>query len=144
GRREVPAMTGADGRRPIGVGVDPDPGERLALAWAADEARRRGLPLRLVHAQGTPVGGYRSGEAGPSWEQWNRELHGPGERLLRDAVSFVESRQPEVEVSALLAEGEPAWVLHEESRHAYLAVVGSRPPCRPRPSLLTVALPLAV
>ncbi|WP_434975767.1 hypothetical protein [Streptomyces bluensis] len=31
------------------VGVDPDPARRLALAWAADEADRCGLPLRLVH-----------------------------------------------------------------------------------------------
>lgn len=33
-------MTGADGRRPIVVGVDPDPSKRMALAWAADEADR--------------------------------------------------------------------------------------------------------
>ena len=47
-------MAGADGRRPIVVGVDPDPSKRLALAWAADEADLRLLPLRLVHAFGWP------------------------------------------------------------------------------------------
>ncbi|MFF4713199.1 universal stress protein [Streptomyces eurythermus] len=118
-------MAGADGRRPIVVGVDPDPSKRLALVWAADEADRRHLPLRLVHAQGVPTGGYRSGEARPSWEEWNRALHGLGDQVLKEAVAFVESRRPAVEVSTLLAEGEPAWVLREEARGAALVVVGS-------------------
>lgn len=118
-------MAGADGRRPIVVGVDPDPSKRLALAWAADEADRRRLPLRLVHAQGVPTGGYRSGETRPSWEEWNQALHELGDQVLKEAVAFVRSRHPEVEVSTLLAEGEPAWVLHQEARGAALVVVGS-------------------
>ncbi|GHE49613.1 universal stress protein [Streptomyces capitiformicae] len=118
-------MTGADGRRPIVVGVDPDPSKRPAPAWAADEADRRGLPLRLVHVQGVPTGGYRSGEARPSWEEWNRALHGVGDQVLKEAVAFVEARQPTVEVSTLLAEGESAWVLREEARSVFMVVVGS-------------------
>ncbi|CAM5577582.1 MULTISPECIES: universal stress protein [Streptomyces] len=137
-------MTGADGRRPIVVGVDPDPSKRLALSWAADEADRRGLPLRLVHAQGTPTGGYRSGEVRPSWEEWNRALHGLGDQVLKEAASFVESRRPTVETSTLLAEGEPAWVLHEEARSASLVVVGSWHLSKRRGmfSSASVALPL--
>ncbi|MGW3708873.1 universal stress protein [Streptomyces albogriseolus] len=118
-------MAGADGRRPIVVGVDPDPSKRLALAWAADEADRRRLPLRLVHAQGVPTGGYRSGETRPSWEEWNQALHELGDQVLEEAVAFVRSRHPGVEVSTLLAEGEPAWVLRQEARGAALVVVGS-------------------
>ncbi|MET9153457.1 universal stress protein [Streptomyces griseoflavus] len=137
-------MSGADGRRPIVVGVDPDPSKRLALSWAADEADRRGLPLRLVHAQGTPTGGYRSGEVRPSWEEWNRTLHGLGDQVLEDAVSFVRSRWPALELSTLLAEGEPAWVLHEEARSAAVAVVGSWHLSKRRGmfSSASVALPL--
>ncbi|MFG2028725.1 universal stress protein [Streptomyces sp. NPDC048825] len=137
-------MTGADGRRPIVVGVDPDPSKRLALAWAADEADRRGLQLRLVHAQGVPTGGYRSGEVRPSWEEWNRALHGLGDQVLKEAVAFVDSRRPAVEVSTLLAEGEPAWVLREEARGAALVVVGSWHLSRRREmfSSASVALPL--
>ncbi|WP_442818868.1 universal stress protein [Streptomyces sp. NBC_01235] len=101
-------MSSADGRGPIVVGVDPDPSKRLALAWAVDEADRRGLPVRLVHAQGVPTGGYRSGEVLPSWEEWNRTLHEAGAEVLREAVAFVESRQPTVEMSTVPAEGEPA------------------------------------
>jgi nucleotide-binding universal stress UspA family protein len=118
-------MSSADGRRAIVVGVDPDPSKRLALAWAVDEADRRGLPVRLVHAQGVPTGGYRTGEARPSWEEWNRTLHEAGTESLKEAVAFVESRRPTVEVSTVLAEGEPAWVLREEARGASLVVVGS-------------------
>ncbi|MEU1473904.1 universal stress protein [Streptomyces sp. NPDC005760] len=118
-------MSSAHGREPIVVGVDPDPSKRLALAWAADEADRRGLPVRLVHAQGVPTGGYRTGEALPSWEEWNRTLHEAGAEVLKQAVAFVESRRPTVEVSTMLSEGEPAWVLREEARNASLVVVGS-------------------
>ncbi|GAA1423424.1 hypothetical protein GCM10009601_26640 [Streptomyces thermospinosisporus] len=118
-------MTGADGRRPVVVGTDPDREQRMALSWAADETERSGLPLRLVHAQGTPTGGYRSGQVRPSWAEWNR--------------------QPALEVSILLAEGEPAWVLREESRNASLVVVGSWHLSRLRGlfSAASVALPLA-
>lgn len=96
-------MGGADGRRPIVVGVDPDPSKRLAIAWAADEADRRALPLRLVHARGALLGRYRSEESRPVREQWSQALETAGERVLREAVAFVESRQPSVEVSASLA-----------------------------------------
>ena len=119
-------MSGADGRRPIVVGVDPAPSKRLALAWAADdEADRRALPLRLVHVRGVLFGGYRSGEARPSWEQWSQTLQTVGERVLKKAVAFVESRWPAVEVSASLADGGPAWVLREEAQGASMVVVGS-------------------
>ncbi|KUO10366.1 universal stress protein [Streptomyces sp. DSM 15324] len=118
-------MVGADGRRPIVVGVDPDPAKRLALAWAADEADRRGLPLRLVHVRGVLFGGYRQGEARPAWEQWGQALRTVGERALDEAAAFVGSRRPAVEVSATLADGEPAWALREEAQGAAMVVVGS-------------------
>ncbi|QHC23015.1 universal stress protein [Streptomyces sp. GS7] len=113
-------------RRPIVVGVDPDPSLRMALAWAADEAARRRTPLCLVHAEGVPTGGYRKTEVHPSWEEWNRALHEAGERVLQGAVAFVEDRQPQVPLSALLAEGTPAWVLREQAREAAEVVLGSR------------------
>ncbi|GAA2676026.1 universal stress protein [Streptomyces aculeolatus] len=121
-------MAGASGRRPIVAGVGPDRVQRTALAWAADEALRRRLPLRLVHAQDVPppTSGYRSEMARGAWAEWNRVLYGVADRTLRQAVAFVESRQPSVEVTPVLSEGAPAAVLRAEARDAALVVVGSR------------------
>lgn len=118
-------MARPDEHRPIVVGVDPDPARRMALAWAVDEAARRRVPLRLVHAEGLPTAGYRRWELPPSWEEWNRALHEAGEQVLKAAVAFAEARRPLVEVSTLLAEGNPAWVLGEQSHDATAVVVGS-------------------
>jgi nucleotide-binding universal stress UspA family protein len=113
-------------RRPIVVGVDPDPSRRMALAWAADEAARRRLPLRPVHAEGVPTRGYRGQEIPPSWEEWNEVLHKAGKQVLEEAADFVTARHPQVEVDAVLAEGDPVWVLREQSRDATAVVLGSR------------------
>jgi nucleotide-binding universal stress UspA family protein len=117
-------MTRTEGT-PIVAGIDPDPGKRTALAWAADEADRRHLPLLLVLAQNVPTPGYRPAGGLPSWEEWNKALHASGERVLKEAVAFVESRHPQVPVSGLLAEGHPAWVLREQAQNATEIVLGS-------------------
>ncbi|MGW3497635.1 universal stress protein [Streptomyces sp. NPDC001020] len=112
-------------RLPIVAGVDSEPGTRTALAWAADEAARRRVPLRLVHAEGVPTAGFRRWEIPPSWEAWNRALHEAGEKVLKAAVDFAEARQPQIEVSGLLAEGNPVWILREQSQEATALVLGS-------------------
>ncbi|MFJ3235279.1 universal stress protein [Streptomyces sp. NPDC086787] len=119
-------MTRPVDRRPIVVGLDPEPGHRMALAWAADEAARRRLPLRLLHVEGVPTRGYRGREVPPSWEQWNEALHKAGRQVLEEAADFVAARHPQAEVDVLLAEGDPVWVLREQSRDAAAVVLGSR------------------
>lgn len=125
-------MTSSQGRRPIVVGVDPDPSRRSALAWAADAAARRGLPLRLVHARSLTTGGYWSGEFRTGREQWEfREgweeaARDEGDRVLTEAAAFVGGRHRGTEVSRHLADGHPAWVLREQARDAAMVVVGSR------------------
>ncbi|MER6100226.1 universal stress protein [Streptomyces sp. NPDC001728] len=118
-------MTHEEGGPPIVVGLDPDPGRRTALAWAADEADRRHLPLLLVLAQNVPTPGYRPLGGVPTWEEWNEALHESGNRVLKAAVTFVESRHPRVRVSGLLAEGHPAWVLREQAQNATAVVLSS-------------------
>ncbi|MQY36608.1 Universal stress protein [Streptomyces sp. RB17] len=113
-------------RRPIVVGVDTDPARRTALGWAADEAARRRVPLRPVRAEGVPTRGLRGPDVPPSWEEWNEALHRSGKQILAEAVDFVAARHPEVEVDAVLAEGDPVWVLGEESRAATAVVLGSQ------------------
>ncbi|MGW2642856.1 universal stress protein [Streptomyces sp. NPDC001348] len=131
-------------RRPIVVGVAPDPTRRMALAWAADEAARRRLPLRPVHAEGVPTRGHRRPEVPPSWEEWNEALHKAGRQVLEEAAAFVTSRHPRLEVDALLTEGDPVWVLREQSRDAAAVVLGSQHLSRAQEVFGThsVALPL--
>ncbi|MEU7059127.1 universal stress protein [Streptomyces sp. NPDC046197] len=119
-------MSRPSDRQPIVVGVDPDPSLRMALAWAADEAARRRLPLRAVHAEGVPASGYRRRVAPPSWEEWNEALNKAGKQVLEEAAEFVANRHPQVEVDVLLAEGDPVRVLRGQSRDATAVVLGSR------------------
>ncbi|MDF3293606.1 universal stress protein [Streptomyces silvisoli] len=131
-------------KRPVVVGVDPDPAHRLALNWAADEASLRHLPLRLVLAQGMPTIRVTEADLVPSWEEWNRTLHTTGQRALDDAVAFVEAHYPQLPLSAQLAEGEPAWVLREQARDAAMVVLGSNrlPAAKEMFTSASVALPL--
>ncbi|MET8808979.1 universal stress protein [Streptomyces sp. NPDC004546] len=131
-------------RRPIVVGVETDPARRTALAWAADEAARRRVPLRPVRAEGVPTRGERGPDVPPSWEEWNEGLHRSGKQVLAEAVDFIAMRHPEVEVDAVLAEGDPAWVLGEESRTATAVVLGSQHLSRAQEAFgsASVALPL--
>ncbi|MEU8976833.1 universal stress protein [Streptomyces monashensis] len=119
-------MTSTQDARPIVVGVDPDPTKRSALAWAADEADRRRLPLRLVHARETPPSGYRTAELKPAWETWDEALRTLGTRALEQAEALVKGRRPKVEVSVLLADGDAVSVLREQAQEAAAVVLGSR------------------
>ncbi|MET8954605.1 universal stress protein [Streptomyces sp. NPDC004533] len=119
-------MSRSDARRPIVAGVDPDPARRTALAWAADEAERRGTPLRLVHAESVPTTELRRWEVPASREAQNRTVHAAGEQALQRAAAFVAARRPGVEVSALPVEGYPAQILQEQSHDATALVLGSR------------------
>ncbi|WP_354643745.1 universal stress protein [Kitasatospora camelliae] len=103
------------------VGVDGSPESTAAARWAAAEAVRRGLPLRVVHAQ-----------------TWLDRIHAdPGQsadlrartgRLLADAEAEVRRAEPGLEVRAELLEGcgEPVDTLVEAAADAQVLVLGSR------------------
>ncbi|GAA3785129.1 universal stress protein [Streptomyces chiangmaiensis] len=118
-------MTRPDDRRPIVVGVDPDPVKRVAVVWAADEAARRRVPLRLVHADTVPTTEFRRWELPRSWQVRDQALHEAGRHVLEAAVVIAHERQPRIEVSGLLAEGNPVPVLREHSHDATAVVLGS-------------------
>jgi len=111
---------------PVVAGVDSTPSSRVALAWASDEALRRRLPLRVVHALDWPVGAYRSPDAGQPWQTWTSVFRTAGERILEDARAFAAHRHPEVEVSARMVDGSPKQVLRSEAGEAAMVVLGSR------------------
>lgn len=114
-------MTSTADRHDIVVGIDPVRNWHLAAAWAADEARRRGLGLRVVvvipprhdtpHAQDTA---------------WHMAKAQDGTETLRVVVAWVNTRRPDVRVTPALLDGFPAKVLTGLSREAGMVVLGSR------------------
>ncbi|MGI5291914.1 universal stress protein [Nonomuraea polychroma] len=104
------------------VGVDGSPNARTAVEWAADDAFRMRLPLRIVHAvDRSPyqIGKYPN-VALPD------VLLGEGRRILDEAEALARERQPTVEVETRDIEGAPAVVLREQAMEAAEMVVGSR------------------
>jgi nucleotide-binding universal stress UspA family protein len=116
-------MTTPTVRRPIVLGVDAARDGRPALAWAADEAQRRGLPLRLVHCVAPTLGGLTGG-------RHYTALLDQGRQALDLAAAFVRERRPGLDLSVVLEEKYPDWSLVEQAKDAALVVLGTRRPGR--------------
>jgi nucleotide-binding universal stress UspA family protein len=105
--------------RPITAGVDGTEESLAALAWAAREAARRKLALRVVHAWR-----YQPHEvieaANPDVQAgWAREAVG-------EAARTVTERHPELEVSTDVVQGPEAEALVAAAADAEMLVLGSR------------------
>src|SRR5216117_3559149 len=105
---------------PVVVGIDGSASALDAVRWAADEARRRGSPLRLVHAQEMPAG-YPPGFV--DWHALHEALAAQGRTWLDQAREAVAPELP-VEVVTVKAGAVPA--LMTESAGAGLLVLGTR------------------
>ncbi|MEV6213089.1 universal stress protein [Kitasatospora sp. NPDC051914] len=102
------------------AGIDGSPESTAAARWAADEAGRRGLPLRLVHAR-TWLDDIH---ADPTLPQDVRAL---AARMLSDAEAVVRGTRPDVAVrTELIGGGDPVDVLVEAAGQADVLVLGSR------------------
>ncbi|MCX5335538.1 universal stress protein [Streptomyces sp. NBC_00140] len=107
---------------PVVVGVDGSEPSLRAVDWAADEAVRRGAPLRLVYAS--------------LWERYEgaRLAEDPGEPYERlraedivgTAARRAHGRRPDLKISTEVSAEEPEYVLVRESRSASLLVTGTR------------------
>lgn len=105
--------------REIVAGVDGSPESLAAADWAAREALRRGLPLRLVHA-------WR-------WEPLDLPLlqdptaqQQAAQGVVREAESTLAERYPELGLSAEVLGDTPVAALLDTTREAELLVIGSR------------------
>ena len=107
--------------RPIVVGYDGSLPSQRALAWAAIEAGRGGLPLRVLHAVGNiPL--YES-NAFLSLT----DLRSSADALVRDAKQQVLGDAPGVRVSTRVRlDVGPAAALLQDAETSELLVVGSR------------------
>jgi nucleotide-binding universal stress UspA family protein len=109
--------------RPVVVGVDGSDGARRALAWAAAEAVRRRVGLRLVTAYAWAPYGHPG--LGPSIER-AEDLERAARQVLEDAVEVARRSAPDLEITSNLVVGRPVKVLTDEARSAQLLVLGSR------------------
>ncbi|WP_327418600.1 universal stress protein [Streptomyces sp. NBC_01233] len=107
--------------RDIVVGIDPARDWHLPLAWAADEAQRRRLPLRLVLAV-PPRHDTRHVDGTPG----QMALRRAGADRLEQTCDWVRDRHPEVNVTGDLLGGFPAPSLCGAAKEARLIVLGSR------------------
>lgn len=106
----------------IVVGTNGQPDSQAAIAWAADEARRRPTPLRVVYALSMPaVLVTPIGDAAALPDEVLTSAHDIAEIAARAARERgVELVEPYVDV------GSPAAVMVRESEGAELVVLGSR------------------
>ncbi|MFF7047261.1 universal stress protein [Streptomyces griseorubiginosus] len=107
---------------PLVVGVDGSDPSLLAVDWAADEAARLGLPLRLVHAS--------------LWERYEGALPSGGpkrppaqvmaEHIVASAAERAGRRHPDLKVSTATLPQEAADALLREGNNASFLLTGSR------------------
>ncbi|UFR06498.1 universal stress protein [Streptomyces sp. Go40/10] len=103
--------------RPITAGVDGTEESLAALDWAAREAVRRELPLRVVHA-------WRYAEALAAADRDTQ--HGWVSEGVTEAVRTVSERHPGLTVTTDLVEGGAAEALAGAAAGAEMLVLGSR------------------
>lgn len=106
------------------VGVDGSDHALRAVRWAAAEADRRQLPLRLVHAFTWVVEPGFEALSGDGYYR-NMLLEQARARLAQAASAAAETR-PALAVQQQLIIGYPAEVLAAEARRATLLVLGDR------------------
>lgn len=108
---------------PLVVGVDGSESSLAAVDWAVDEAARRGLPLRLVHAS--------------LWERYEAAVpqedspehaseQSMAEHVVASAAERARRRNPDVKATTDILPEEAADALLHEGDTAFAVVTGTR------------------
>ncbi|GLX11412.1 universal stress protein [Microbispora sp. NBRC 16548] len=108
--------------KPVIVATDGSPAAVAAVEWAAGDAARKGLPLRIVHAVDRLPYELTRYPVVPSDDQLIRA----GRRVLEEAEQAVRETHPALRVTTALSEGEPVKVLRREAADGAEIVIGSR------------------
>lgn len=122
-REGSPAEAGLSDPGPIVVGLDGSPHSAAALAFAAEEASARSVPLVAVYVW------WALPKQLPSTSLTHDTVHGQeqAERMLAEALAGWSEKYPDLEVRrSVINDPSPQWRLIESSREAGLLVVGSR------------------
>lgn len=119
GSHDNQAMPPVRGRVVVGVGEDPD--GSAAVRFAAEEARRRGVPLEAVRAWRCPA---HESTGHPLMAGEPARLH--QERAVEALEEALRDMPSDVEVHRRAVEGHARRVLLDASHEADLLVVGSR------------------
>lgn len=108
--------------RPLVVGVDGSESSLRAVDWAADEAARHGVPLRLVYAS--------------MWERYEgagllSATDQPFERVMAEQIiaagtERAQRRRPEVQTSSAVLPDDAVTALLTAGREAFAVVTGTR------------------
>ncbi len=120
-------MTDQD-RSSIVVGLDGSHTSDAALAWAADEAGRRHLPLHVLHAYPWEIVYPRAGGLplpGREMMAVEEERRAAAESLVEQTQEDLRRTHPDVEVRTTTAPGSPAGMLVDASHGAASVVVGA-------------------
>ncbi|MEU2266050.1 universal stress protein [Streptomyces olindensis] len=120
--------------RSVVVGIDGSAESRAAAEWAAREAKRRFLPLKLVHVwEATPepmaLAQLLGAEMQQRWSERSEMGVSPAEgwgSVLREVVEGLKTRHPGLDVSVEQVSGRPAEMLTDAAKDAELLVLGSR------------------
>ncbi|KWX56548.1 universal stress protein [Mycobacterium sp. NAZ190054] len=108
-----------DRNLPVLLGVDGSPASEAAIAFAFDEAARRGVDLVALHA-------WSDAEVFPILGAGWHTHEESGHEILAERLAGWRERCPDVRVRRRIVCDKPARWLIDESRQSQLVVVGSR------------------
>lgn len=114
-------MTSSPRSGSIVVGVDGSWQSTQALSWAAQEARRTGRPIHLIHAFAPDYPSLGYGLVAD-----RSVLREQAEEQLRSAKETIHTIDSHVEITTGLSSGFPSAALVRASKEARLVVVGTR------------------
>ncbi|MFE2022344.1 universal stress protein [Streptomyces sp. NPDC059499] len=108
--------------RPVVVGVDGSESSLLAADWAADEALRHGVPLRLVYASLWLR--YEGAALASSLSRSDDQVM--AENVVGSTAERVRGRAPSLRVTTEVLPEEAVGALLREGQNAFALVTGSR------------------